>query len=69
MPEMEKLEDQYSGCNMQEISSALVQAGAVWLDFPDRNQYCAYDASHLNADEAKRFSLSLAAILKSYLQR
>ena len=60
-PDMKKLEETYSGCDMDRVRSAFEKAGGVWIDIEDEHKYSAYDSSHLSGDQA--------VVLSKYLSR
>lgn len=67
-PAMQELERRESGCDMAAVRKAFEQAGGIWLDVTDPEQYNAYDGSHLNREEALRLSNDLAKQIKAHLK-
>ena len=60
-PDMKKLEETKSGCDMHIVKAAFEKAGGVWIDIEDEHKYSAYDSSHLSGDQA--------VVLSKYLSR
>jgi hypothetical protein len=61
--DMRKLEDEKLGKQFEQLQRRLEERGVLWLEVP--GTFESYDGSHLNSISAKRFSMGLAAFLKS----
>lgn len=60
-PEMFEVEAKIGRYDEAPIRRALIEAGATYVDVP--GTYQTYDGSHLNSQEARRFSSELGKIL------
>ena len=67
-PDMKKLEETKSGCDMHIVKAAFEKAGGVWIDIEDEQKYSAYDSSHLNRNQAVMLSKYLSRKIKHILQ-
>ena len=56
---LREIEDRRSGMLWDEFVERFAGAGGEWLDFP-AGDYATFDGSHLDADNARRFSADLA---------
>lgn len=60
------LEDSAGKYNEQLIAEKIVSAGGYWIDVNPAS-YKTYDGSHLSAEEARKFSVHIAAKIKAVL--
>jgi hypothetical protein len=61
---MVALEDSLSAFNEDSIRLGLENVGAIWLDFPV-DKYESFDGSHLDKENAIKFSIDLANKIKN----
>ena len=64
--QMEAIENQLPGYDEQNVKTKFEQAGGIYLSFP-KDAYQTYDASHLNWENANRFSKDLTETIKQEL--
>jgi hypothetical protein len=60
-PEMFQVESEVGRYDEAPIRRALTEVGAIYIDVP--GTYTTYDGSHLNSEEAQRFSRELGKVL------
>lgn len=66
-PEMLQVETAVGKYDEGPIREALANAGAVYLEVP--GTYTTYDGSHLNSEEAQRFSRELGMVLATAIPK
>lgn len=63
---MEELENQKSGYSELAIIQAVENAGAKWIDIPNRYDFDSYDGSHLHFQSANKLSSVISEAVISY---
>lgn len=62
---MRNLEKLASGLDRDALLQGFAKAGGVWLEMPTSG-YCAYNGTHLDGVQAKRFSRQVAFTIKAH---